>query len=225
MKKISILLGLLAVPGMLFAAGGSSSLWGLFRMGGIWMWFLLALSILSIGFILEKLYSFSKAKLSTKEFFQEFDKLLIRKDFEQLKRYFGNTNYLISNVLGKGFHENINMEEFERRIDRSASIEVNELGRGLNILATIGSIAPLIGFLGTVAGMIAAFGNIAAADDVSAQLVAGGIYTALTTTAYGLIVSIPSIAMYNYFVHKIDNFVADVEKVVNQILDKDIIKK
>ncbi|MBN1622623.1 MAG: MotA/TolQ/ExbB proton channel family protein [Endomicrobiales bacterium] len=225
MRKGIIFLTIISIPCLLLAETSSStSLWGLFRLGGIWMWFLLILSVISAGFIFEKLYSFNKAKLKTKEFFPEFEKLLRRKDFTSLKEFFETKGYLISDVLSRGFHEGINTEEFERRIERASSIEVNELGRGLNILATIGSIAPLIGFLGTVAGMIAAFGNIAAADDVSAQLVAGGIYTALTTTAYGLIVSIPSIAMYNYFVHRIDNFVADVEKVVNMILDKDIIK-
>lgn len=225
MKKNLLISLLLFVPLLLFGADGpSTSLWGLFKLGGIWMYFLLILSILALGFIIEKAYSFHKAKLNSKKFFLEYEKILDKKDFNKLQNYFNKNEALISKVINKGFHKGIKIHEFESRIERASSIEVNELGRGLNILATIGSVAPLIGFLGTVAGMIKAFGNIAAADDVSAQLVAGGIYTALTTTAYGLIIAIPSIAMYNYFVHRIDNFVADIEKVVNQILNKGIIK-
>lgn len=224
MKKYFIPIFMI-IPIILFAANGpSSSLWGLFKLGGIWMYFLLFLSIAALGFIIEKFYSFYKAKLNTKTFFIEYNPILEKKDPIKLKAYFSNSSHLISKVLSKGLQGNISKIEFESRIERASSIEVNELGRGLNILATIGSVAPLIGFLGTVAGMIKAFGNIAAADEVSAQLVAGGIYTALTTTAYGLIIAIPAIAMYNYFVHKIDNFIADIEKVVNQLLNKGIIK-
>lgn len=224
MKRI-IWIVFLFCPAALAASGPSSSLWGLFRLGGIWMWFLLGLSVLSAGFILEKLYSFHKARLNTRDFFPEYETLLEKKDYSQLKDYFNGSRFLISRVLAGSFQPGISETEFERQIERASAIEVNDLGRGLNILATIGSVAPLIGFLGTVAGMITAFGNIAAADEVSAQLVAGGIYTALTTTAYGLIIAIPSIAMYNFFVHKIDNFVADIEKVVNQMLNNKVIRK
>ncbi len=224
MKKY-LLISFILFPIIIYGETGSStSLWGLFKLGGIWSWFLLLLSIMSLGFILEKIYFFHKARLDSKKFFIHFNPLLEKKDFQKINNFFNKDSCLISNVLNKGFHKKITMSEFEGRVERASSIEVNELGRGLNILATIGSVAPLIGFLGTVAGMIKAFGNIAAANDVSPQLVAGGIYTALTTTAYGLIIAIPSIAMYNYFVHKIDNFIADIEKVVNQILNKNLIK-
>lgn len=224
MKKYVFFVFLIFPTPLYAAERNAASLWGLFRLGGIWMWFLLILSFLAVSFILEKFYSFFKAKLNTKSFFPQWELLLEENNFHKVKEFFNNTNHQVAKVLNKGFHEGIDMAEFERRVERASAIEVNELGRGLNILATISSIAPLIGFLGTVAGMIKAFGNIAAADEVSAQLVAGGIYTALTTTAYGLIIAIPSIAMYNYFVHKIANFVADVEKVVNQILNKNLIK-
>lgn len=223
MKKF-LFLAFLVFPGPLYAADGSaSSLWGLFRLGGIWMWFLLLLSVLSAGFILEKLYAFHKAKLNASGFFQRLESLVERKDAKELQSFLESSDVLVSKVIGKNIHLGINLAEFEKSIERTSSVSVNELGRGLNILATIGSVAPLIGFLGTVAGMITAFGNIAAADEVSAQLVAGGIYTALTTTAYGLIISIPTIGMYNYFVHRIDNFLADTEKAVNLIIEEKII--
>lgn len=224
MKKIVICLGFLFIPALIFAASPANSLWGLFKLGGFWMWVLLLNSILSMGFILEKFYNFYKVKLNSKKFFMDYEKVYSSGSFDTLKNFFQQSPFLISKVLAKAMQQNIKAAEFESRIERACSIEVNSLGKGLNMLATLGSVAPLIGFLGTVAGMITAFGNIAAADEVSAQLVAGGIYTALLTTAFGLIIAIPSIAMYNYFVHKIDNFVADTEKVTNEILNKNIIQ-
>ena len=206
---------------MLFGTDNpSSSLWGLFKLGGVWMLILLLLSILALGFILEKIYFFHKAKLQSKSFFIQLDKVLNRNNFARAKDFFNKSDHLISKVINNAFIKNIKAAEFENRAERQSTIEIKGLGRGLTLLATIGSVAPLVGFLGTVAGMIRAFGNIAAADEVSAQLVAGGIYTALTTTAYGLIIAIPSIAMYNFFIHRIDNFTADIEKTANLILIK-----
>lgn len=214
----------LAIPALVYADGPSTSLWGLFKLGGIWMWFLLLLSIISLGFIIEKMILFHKAKLDSRAFFLQFNSLVESRDLKKTADFIRHSRHLIARILSQGITVKNNITEFEKRIERASSIEVNDLSKGLNILATLGSVAPLVGFLGTVAGMIKAFGNIAAADEVSAQLVAGGIYTALTTTAYGLIIAIPSIAMYNFFVHKIDNLAADIEKAVNQILNHDLIK-
>jgi len=202
------------------STGGATSLWGLFKLGGIWMWILLATSILALTFILERIFYFHKVKLVSKDFFLQFEQLIRESDYTKLKKFFQNYDCMISKIINSSFDKSLSEAEFEKSVERLTSVEVNELGRGLNILATIGSIAPLIGFLGTVAGMIKAFGSIAAADEVSARLVAGGIYTALLTTAFGLLIAIPAIAMYNFFVHKIDNFVADVEKIVNLLLNK-----
>ncbi len=225
LKVCIIFMCVMFFPLFLFGAQGSaSSLLVLFRLGGVWMWILLFLSILALGFILEKIYSFHKAKLQSKNFFIQFDNTLKQNSFDKVKGFFNSSEHLIAKVINNAFEKNIAVTEFENMIERESSIKVKELGRGLTLLATIGSVAPLVGFLGTVAGMIRAFGNIAAADEVSAQLVAGGIYTALTTTAYGLIIAIPAIAMYNFFVNQIENFVADVEKVVNLILNKKLIK-
>ncbi len=224
-KQYIIFLIIFFFPLMLLGANGStSSLLGLFKLGGIWMWILLLLSILALGFIIEKIYSFHKAKLQSKSFFTQFDRVLKQNDFARIEDFFEKSGHLISKVINNAFKRNIKVAEFENMVERQSTIEIKELGRGLTLLATIGSVAPLVGFLGTVAGMIRAFGNIAAADEVSAQLVAGGIYTALTTTAYGLIIAIPSIAMYNFFINRIDNFTADIEKTVNLILNKKLIK-
>ncbi|MBN1898148.1 MAG: MotA/TolQ/ExbB proton channel family protein [Spirochaetes bacterium] len=210
---------LLSYPFKAWAAKGSTGLLTLFRYGGIWMWILLVLSVMALTFIIEKFASFYISKINSKEF-QNIHKALDSKDVAlDGKDHKGCAFHILRQSL-----RSKTKEEFEKNFERAVSIQVNHLGRGLNLLATIGNVAPLLGFLGTVAGMITAFGNIAAADEVSARLVAGGIYTALTTTAFGLVIAIPSIALYNYFVHRIDNFVADMEKVADTILDKNLIK-
>ena len=107
----------------------------------------------------------------------------------------------------------------EKAIETAASIEIALLERGLIWLATVANIAPLLGFLGTVSGMIHAFEAIAAAEEVSAKLVATGIYEALITTAAGLIVAIPVQAAHNYFVSRIDKFVIDIEESGAELID------
>jgi biopolymer transport protein ExbB len=107
----------------------------------------------------------------------------------------------------------------EKAITTAASVETAQLERGLIWLATVANIAPLLGFLGTVSGMIHAFEAIAAAEEVSAKLVATGIYEALITTAAGLIVAIPVQTAHNYFVSRIDKFVVDIEESGAELVD------
>ena len=87
------------------------------------------------------------------------------------------------------------------------------------VLATVANVAPLMGFLGTVAGMILAFASIEAAGDVDPALVAGGIKVALLTTATGLAIAIPVNIGYNYFVTRIDSLIMDMEQGTQQILN------
>ncbi|MDP7417279.1 MAG: MotA/TolQ/ExbB proton channel family protein, partial [Desulfobacterales bacterium] len=90
---------------------------------------------------------------------------------------------------------------------------------GMVWLSTVANLAPLVGFLGTVSGMIRAFNDIAAAGDVDPSVVAGGISEALLTTAGGLIVAIPVQASYNFFLSKIDKIIIDLQESSNQFVD------
>jgi hypothetical protein len=106
----------------------------------------------------------------------------------------------------------------EKAVQTTGVIELGFLERGLVVLATIANVAPLMGFLGTVAGMIAAFGAIAEAGQVEAQLVAGGIKVALITTATGLIIAVPVNIAYNFFVTRIDKLIIDMEEGTGAVL-------
>jgi biopolymer transport protein ExbB len=94
------------------------------------------------------------------------------------------------------------------------------LEKGMVWLATVANIAPLLGFLGTVSGMIQAFDAIAKAGDVEPSIVAGGISEALITTASGLVIAIPIQALHNFFVSKIDKLIIDMQESSNQFLDE-----
>jgi biopolymer transport protein ExbB len=109
--------------------------------------------------------------------------------------------------------------EVEQAVSTTGSIELGFLERGLVVLATVANVAPLMGFLGTVAGMILAFAAIETAGDVEPSLVAGGIKVALLTTATGLAIAIPVNIGYNYFVTRIDVLIADMEQGTQQILN------
>jgi len=101
----------------------------------------------------------------------------------------------------------------------AGAIEVAGLEKGLVWLATLANIAPLLGFLGTVIGMILAFQAIEIAGEVEATLVAGGIKVALITTAAGLTIAIPINIFHNYFVTKIDRLVIDMEESAQRLID------
>src|SRR5690606_36146955 len=109
-------------------------------------------------------------------------------------------------------------KDIEKAIKTTGVIELGFLERGLTVLATVANVAPLLGFLGTVAGMISAFGAIAQAGQVEASLVAGGIKVALITTAAGLVIAIPVNISYNFFVTRIDKLIQDMEEGAAAVL-------
>ncbi len=104
-------------------------------------------------------------------------------------------------------------------IENAGAIQVAGLEQGLVWLATLSNVAPLLGFLGTVLGMIAAFQAIEVAGDVEATLVAGGIKEALVTTASGLAIAIPINIFHNFFITKIDGMVISMEESAQKLID------
>ena len=110
-------------------------------------------------------------------------------------------------------------ERVTQAVENAGAIEVSKLERGLVWLATLSNVAPLLGFLGTVIGMIQAFQAIEIAGEVEATLVAGGIKVALITTAFGLTIAIPVSIGHNYFVDRVDRIVIDMEESAQKMID------
>jgi len=196
-----------------------TTLWSLFEAGGPFMWPLLLASIIGLAIALERLFYFSFHKFTKKTYEQDIldsiEENGIKKAYEYIQ---ANERYLISKILKEGLDvSNNDPENFIKGVERESTGYFAQAERGLAILAAVSNIAPLIGFLGTVSGMIAAFDAIANADSVNAKIVAAGIKEALITTATGLIVAIPTMAFFQYFQNKVNNFSAEIETVANHI--------
>lgn len=214
-------------PAVAWAASGPaerlphrSGLVELYWTGGWFMHPILLCSIVAVAIILERLWFFAKARTDTRRLMNELLHVLQDQGFEAAQRFLHSQRGPIAAVLHSGLlRAKRGPEAVEKAIETAASIETAFLERGLIWLATVANLAPLLGFLGTVSGMIHAFEAIAAAEEVSAKLVATGIYEALITTAAGLMVAIPVQAAHNYFVSRIDKFVIDMEESSAELID------
>lgn len=197
-----------------------SGLLELYWTGGVFMHPILVCSIVGLAIIIERAAFFTKARTDTRRLMAELLRTLQDDGYEAAQRMLHGTRGPIAAVLHSGLaRAKRGPEAVEKAVETAASIEIAQLERGLIWLQTVANIAPLLGFLGTVSGMIHAFEAIAAAEEVSARLVATGIYEALITTAAGLIVAIPVQAAHNYFVSRIDKFVIDVEESGAELTD------
>lgn len=185
------------------------------------MWPILIFFGIALGFIIERGIYFGGRSLGTAEFIDDFEKIIAEQDFKAVEEFCEGRKEAAALIVKKGLQvRQAGIDRLEKAFSVAASLQVSALERGLNVISAMGNIVPMLGFLGTVSGMISAFSKIAAADQVNARLVAGGIQEALLTTAAGLIAAIPALFCYNYFVHRIDVFVAGVERVTADIVEK-----
>lgn len=192
-----------------------------FKMGGIFMWPLLFFSILGVAFIIERGYRFSKINLKPGNRINDMFNQLKNKNISEARKVLGDTRRdYVEDVLNVGLNMiDQDISRMEKSMSASTTIKVNTLEKGLNTLVVLSNLAPLTGFLGTVSGMIGAFKSIAVTDEVSAQLVASGIYEALITTVAGLVIAIIVVSAHNVFTHKIDNFISDSERLSNELIE------
>lgn len=191
----------------------------LFVTGGWSMWPLLLSSIVGFGVILERLYFFFTAKLVRKGYNQDLQDAIDASGMSGVEEFLkANEGQRITDVLKNGMEISQNDPEiFASGIEREAGEVMTLLEKGLTVLSAVSTIAPLVGFLGTVSGMINAFDAIANADQVNAKVVAGGIKEALITTAAGLIVAIPAMTFYQYLQGRVAFFTSEVEEAANKI--------
>jgi len=156
----------------------------------------------------------------TKKILGEVDGLLEEHRIDEALEATRNSEAPAAKILYAGLdRHDEGTERVMKAIENQGLIELSKLEKGLVWLATLTNVAPLLGFLGTVIGMIIAFQSIEAAGEVEATLVAGGIKVALTTTAAGLIIAIPVSISHNYFVARIDSLVIDMEESAQKMID------
>lgn len=191
-----------------------------FQKGGPVMWPLLFLSILGLAFIFERFWHYHRVSINTPEFLDKMRKILGQQKIKEAIQLCENYRGPIASILKAGLlkfgHER---SEIEKAIDNSGAIEMSRLERGLIWIATISTIAPMLGFLGTVTGMIKAFDVIAAQGMNNPAMVALGISEALITTATGLIIAIPMSLAYNFFTNKVSKLVLEMEESSGMLME------
>jgi len=192
----------------------------IFVKGGPVMWPLLLCSIIALAVIIERVWFLHRARMNIAEFMERINTALASNQLAEATRiceeYRGPLSSIFLAALRK--HRR-SREEIEKAIESSAGVEVAKMERNLVILATMGKLAPLLGFYGTVTGMISAFESIAKAGMGDPGVVAGGIAEALITTAAGLTIAIPTVFAQYLFMHRINRFVLDMEESSIKFLD------
>jgi biopolymer transport protein ExbB len=192
-----------------------------FNRGGPFMWPILLCSVVAATFIVERSITLLRARANTKTLMNDTINAVRRdSDVESAMRNCEQTRGPIAAIIHSGLRQaRKGPEAVEKAIETAGAVEMSFMERGLIWLATISTIAPLLGFLGTVSGMIGAFDAIKAADQVSAKLVAGGISEALITTQAGLLVAVPTSLFHNFFLSQIDRFVVEMEESSSELVN------
>ncbi|MDZ7766891.1 MAG: MotA/TolQ/ExbB proton channel family protein [Melioribacteraceae bacterium] len=178
-------------------------------------------SVIAVAIIIDRYIVIRKSKLNAPAFLVKIRSLLRKKDISGAVRYCKEEKSPASNIIRKGLKKhNLGHERVSEAIDNAGKQEINKLEKGLSVLATISGVAPLLGFLGTVTGMISAFMNIENLQGAANPSdLAGGIWEALLTTAFGLAVGIIAFTFYNYLLSLINKLVLDMEVISNDVID------
>ncbi|MEW6556076.1 MAG: MotA/TolQ/ExbB proton channel family protein [Elusimicrobiota bacterium] len=162
--------------------------------GGILMWPILLCSVIAVTIVLERFYNLRRVKTDISNFLSHLKQSLNKRKLKP--------------------------EEMEKRVVRMGSEQVRKWEKNLRGLATIANVAPLLGLLGTVTGMIKAFIKIQQlGGQVDASVLSGGIWEALLTTAAGLTIAIPVLVIYHYFEGKVDNYSNQLKNAVCEYLE------
>lgn len=193
----------------------------IFFKGGVIMWFILLSSIIGLAVVIDRFIVLRRAKINVPAFMVRIRGFIKKKDISGAISYCMQEKSPVSNIVRKGLKKyKFGHDRVKEAIENAGSQEISKLEKGLIVLASVAGIAPLLGFLGTVTGMIQAFMTIQdLAGAANPSDLAGGIWEALITTAFGLIVGIPALALYNYFLSAVKKLVGEMETVANDVID------
>ena len=192
-----------------------------FIEGGVpFMWPILICLILGLAVSIERIITLNMATTNTKKLITQIEDALDNGGVEAAKEVTKNTRGPVASIFTQGLmrmSEGIDM--VEKSIVSYGGVEMGKLERGLIWISLFISLGPMLGFFGTVVGMVKAFDDIQAAGDISPQVVAGGMKVALITTVGGLIVGMVLQVIYNYLVSKIDSLVNGMEDASISLVD------
>jgi biopolymer transport protein ExbB len=189
--------------------------------GGPIMIPIIACAIAAFAVAVERFFTLRRARINTREFMATIRTVLRQNKIAEAIEVCEKTAGPIARILKAGMLKHGRRKrDIREAIEDAGQLEIPRLERYLGVLATVASISPLLGLLGTVAGMIKAFGQIQAKMGVvNPSDLAEGIGNALITTAAGLVVAIPTLVLYNYFVAKVENMILDMEISSSELVD------
>ena len=191
-----------------------------FLEGGAFMWPILLTLLFGLAFVIERAYSLMMSAVDSQTFFESVSQSIKENGTDAAVQVCSETEGPVASIFHAGLSKmSRGLDEVEKAIQNAGAIEMAFLEKNMIWLNAVITIAPMLGFTGTVVGMIAAFDAIKAANDISPAVVAGGISQALLTTAFGLIVAMIIQTFQNVFVARIDKLVLDMEEQSIKILD------
>jgi biopolymer transport protein ExbB/biopolymer transport protein TolQ len=168
------------------------------------------MSIWSLTIMFQKFFAIRAAQAETRKFAPEFS---------HVARVLGNSLEEVKPLITDGSVTVADINSAERAVEREMLMTIVDQKRGLGVLATVGSTAPFVGLLGTTMGIVNAFTGMATSGSGGLSAISAGIAEALITTAFGLMVAIPAVWMYNYFSTKIDNLTAEMTYTSKEMID------
>lgn len=190
---------------------------------------LMVMSIYSIAVICERYLTFKSASRQSREFVPRVAEMLKTSQLDdalKLSQTYHKSHLAV--VVNSGLQElaagnntkaSRQMRKAKRALRRAAAMKTAELQRGLSSLATVGSTAPFVGLFGTVMGIFDAFQKMSEVEGSGMAVVAGGISEALITTAFGLVVAVPAVWMYNYFTNRVNVFAIEMSNSADELID------
>jgi len=198
------------------------SLWQMVLSGGPIMIPIILCGALTLAIIVEKLLSFHHAEIDAEKFIVEIEEVLKRRKMKEALDFCDRyPRQPVPAIIKAGLlKSDRSREEIREAVEDAAAQEIPELERYLGILATMGTVTPLLGLLGTTTGLMQAFMVIQTqSGPVNPSMLAQGVWQALVTTAGGLGVAIPCYLAYNYFVSRVNGIILLTEKSATRILD------
>ena len=191
-----------------------------FHDGGTFMWPILVALVFGLVFTLERIYSLMMSRIDSETFYDDITKVIDNDGAEAALELCEQTQGPVSAIFHAGLSRlHRGLADVEKAIQNAGAIEMAFLEKNMIWLNAVITIAPMLGFTGTVIGMISAFDAIKAANDISPAVVAGGISQALLTTAFGLVVAMIIQTFQNLFVSRIDKLVLEMEEQSVKIID------
>src|ERR1700730_9794149 len=202
------------------AAAEKISLWSLLEKGGWIMYPLYLLLVAAIFVFIERLLAIRKASRIDENFMNIIRDHIITGNVTAARSLAKNTNNAIARMIDKGLQRiGKPIDAIERSMENVGKLELYKMEKNVSILSVIGYIAPLFGFLGTIAGMFQLFYNIASTGEYSISNIAGGIYVKMISSASGLIIGIIAYVGYRYLNSQIDKTTNKIEAASGEFID------